>query len=64
MSHHQETRGRRFVPHVIKYPLFLLGLVIIIVGGVTGIKLGLGTTDEATIAVVGFVMMILGIIAE
>lgn len=62
MSH--QRHGRRILPHDLKYPLFLVGLVIVIAGGVGGIKMGLSTNTDAAIAVVGFVVMFLGIILE
>jgi len=62
MSHH--NHGKRILPHDFKYPLFLLGLFVIVAGGVGGIKMGIDTNDEVAITVVGFVMMFLGIILE
>jgi len=62
LSH--QKHGKRILPHDFKYPLFLLGLVIIILGGVGGIKLGLSTDQDVAIAAVGFVVMFLGIVLE
>jgi hypothetical protein len=62
LSH--QKHGKRILPHDFKYPLFLLGLFIIVAGGLGGIKLGLGTNQDVAIAVVGFVIMALGIILE
>ena len=62
MSHHNQ--GKRILPHDLKYPLFLLGFAVIIIGGLSGIKLGLGIYEDAAIAAVGFIMMLLGIILE
>jgi len=56
--------GKRILPHDFKYPLFLVGLLIIVGGGLGGIKLGLGVYRDAAIAAVGFVVMLLGIILE
>jgi hypothetical protein len=52
------------IPHDLKYPLFLIGLLIIVGGGLGGIKLGLATDQDLAIAAVGFVVMFLGIILE
>jgi hypothetical protein len=54
----------RILPHRFKYPLFLLGLFVIIAGGVGGIKLGLGADEEVGLAAVGFLIMMLGIVLE
>jgi len=58
------NHGKRILPHDLKYPLFLVGLAIIIFGGIGGVKVGLRTYEDVAIAVVGFVVMLLGIILE
>jgi hypothetical protein len=52
------------LPHDLKYPLFLIGLLIIVAGGVGGIQMGLSIDEDASIALAGFVVMFLGIILE
>jgi hypothetical protein len=42
----------------------LIGLVIIIAGGIGGIKVGLGTDQDVALVAVGFLIMFLGIILE
>ena len=48
----------------IKYPLFLIGLVIIIVGGLTVQHLALPLVADVATVVVGFVLLFLGIVLE
>jgi len=59
-----EKHGKRILPHDLKYPLFLIGLIIMIGGGLGGIKLGLGLYQDVAIAAVGFIVLFLGIILE
>jgi hypothetical protein len=59
-----ERHGKRILPHDFKYPLFFLGFLIIIAGGLGGIRLGLGIYEDVAIATVGFVILFLGIILE
>jgi len=56
--------GKRILPHDFKYPLFLIGLLIIVGGGLAGIKEGFAVSQDLGIAAVGFVIMTLGIILE
>jgi len=63
MSHHQ-THGRRILPHSLKYPLFFLGLLIIIVGGLGVQKIGAPLNVQVATAAAGFIIMILGIVLE
>ena len=46
---------------IFRYPLFLLGLLIIIVGGVLAIHFGAGTDVEVGITVVGFLSLFLSV---
>jgi hypothetical protein len=62
LSH--QKHGKRLLPHDFKYPLFLIGLLIIVGGGLGGIKEGLAVYQDLGIAAVGFVVMTLGIILE
>jgi len=47
-----------------KYPLFLLGLVVIIGGDLGATKIGLGLYQEVAISAIGFLIMVLGIVLE
>lgn len=58
------SQKNRFVLREIKYPLFLLGLVIMIIGGLTVQHLALPLAAEVATEVVGFVLLFLGIILE
>jgi len=62
LSH--QKHGKRILNHDFKYPLFLLGLLVIIGGGVGSVKLGLGVYQDVAIVAVGFFVMFLGIILE
>ncbi len=62
MSH--QNHGKRILPHDFKYPLFLLGLVVIIVGDIGATKVGLGLYQELAISAIGFLIMVLGIVLE
>jgi hypothetical protein len=48
----------------VKYPLFLLGLFVIIVGGLGAQHFGLPLSVDVAIVVVGFVLLFLGIVLE
>jgi len=60
----QRGAQRNIVRRSVKYPLFFLGLLIIIVGEISAVKLGLSTSFETVIAVAGFVVFLLGIVLE
>jgi hypothetical protein len=62
MSH--QNHGKRILPHDFKYPLFLLGLLVIIGSGIGAIKIGLGVYQEVAISAIGFLIMLLGIVLE
>ena len=53
---------KHLMPKELKYPLFFLGLLIIIVGGLTTIKLNMGLTASEAVAAVGFVLLLLSIV--
>lgn len=59
-----KSQKNRFALRELKYPLFLLGLVIMIVGGLTVQHLALPLAAEVATEVVGFVLLFLGIILE
>ncbi|MDG6997135.1 MAG: hypothetical protein JRN52_14535 [Nitrososphaerota archaeon] len=55
---------KHYLPHAIKYPLFFLGLLVLIGGGVGVQMAGLPLMAEVSTAVVGFVLLFLGIVLE
>jgi hypothetical protein len=48
---------RSLLPSVARYPIFFLGLLILIVGGVLGIRLDAPSYAEVTLAVIGFILL-------
>ena len=61
MGHRTE---KEIVPRSFKYPMFFLGLLIMIVGGLGAVKLDLSIQLEALIVAVGFLVLLLGIVLE
>ena len=55
---------KHYLPHSIKYGLFFLGLLILIGGGVGVQMVNLPLSAEIGTAVVGFVLLLLGIVLE
>lgn len=55
---------KHYLPHSMKYPLFFLGLLVLIVVGVGVQMAGLPLAAQAATAVVGFVLLFLGIVLE
>jgi small basic protein len=56
-------RERKFhFPQALRYPFFLIGLVIMIAGGVGAIRASLPVSVDVTVAVVGFVFLIIAIV--
>jgi len=47
-----------------KYPIFLLGMFIIIVGGIGVQHLGLPVSTEVATVALGFVLVVLGLLIE
>lgn len=60
----QRGRERNVIKRSLKYPLFFLGLLIIIAGEITAVQLKLQPAVEIIIAVAGFIVFLLGIILE
>lgn len=56
--------GKEIIPRALKYPLFFIGLFVIIVGTITVSKLGMSLEAEAATAGVGFLILVLGIVLE
>lgn len=49
-------------PQELRYPFFLIGLLIIIGGGLGAIKLDLPEMYDFTIAAVGFIFLVLAVV--
>ncbi len=59
MSHSQ---SKRLVSREMKYPIFILGLFIMIGGGLAVERLGLPLNAEVATVVIGFILFFLGIV--
>lgn len=63
---HMERHRRTHFPQVLRYPFFLIGLVILIGGGVGALKASLphstALTLDATVGIVGFIFLALAIV--
>ncbi|MDG7001027.1 MAG: hypothetical protein JRN15_18180 [Nitrososphaerota archaeon] len=55
---------KHYLPHSLKYALFFLGLLVLIVVGVGVQMAGLPLAAQAATAVAGFVLLFLGIVLE
>jgi hypothetical protein len=55
---------KHYVSHTIKYPLFFLGLLLLIVGEVAIQLTRPSLVAEAVMAVAGFALLFLGIVVE
>ncbi len=56
-------KERRFhFPQGLRYPFFLLGLVVMIAGGVGAIKTGLPVAADEIVATIGFVFLVIAIV--
>lgn len=58
----QQPPGRHAMPKILKYPLFFIGMLIIIGGGLGSQMLGLPLTATEIAAVVGFILLIISIV--
>ena len=56
-----EKERRSKIRPILRYPLFLLGLLIIVVGGALAIHFGSGTNVEVGVAAIGFVCLLLSV---
>ena len=56
-----EKEPKHRVPKVARYPLFMIGLVIMIFGGLAGVYANVPDTMEAGLVAVGFVFMVLSV---
>ena len=61
MSH---NHSKHLVRREMKYPIFLLGMFIIIVGGIGVQHLGLPVSTEVATVALGFVLVVLGLLIE
>jgi len=62
MPEKMKLPGKHFMPKDLKYPLFFLGLLIIIGGGLATIKLNMGLTASEAVAAIGFIVLMISII--
>jgi hypothetical protein len=56
----RERPGNAWV-QAARYPLFLLGLVILVIGELLARSAGVGVDGEAAVAVVGFLFLVLAV---
>jgi hypothetical protein len=56
----KETKKR--MPKGARYPTFLLGLVVLIVGGLIAQMYGMPVTVDITIGLVGFILLLLSVV--
>ncbi|MDG6907238.1 MAG: hypothetical protein JRN20_15800 [Nitrososphaerota archaeon] len=61
MSH---SHGKQLIPRHLKFPIFILGLFIMIGGSLVIERLGLPVEAVAGTAALGFVLFFLGIVLE
>ena len=52
----------RTMPKRARYPIFLLGLVVIIVGGIAGLSRGATVDTLGAIVLTGFALLVLSVI--
>ena len=50
--------SKQRMPKSLRYPLFLFGLVVVLVGGIGAYDLGATPTSLAVVAVVGLLLML------
>ena len=62
MPEKMKQPGKHFMPKELKYPLFFLGLLLIIGGGLATIKLDMGLAASEAVAAVGFIVLMISII--
>ena len=61
MSH---SKSKHLISREMKFPIFILGMFIIIGGGLTVQHLGLSVSIETATVVLGFILVFLGIVIE
>jgi hypothetical protein len=57
-----EKEHKSIIRPIFRYPLFLLGLVIVVLGEVLSTHSGAGTDVELVVAAVGLLSMVLSIV--
>jgi hypothetical protein len=58
------SHGKQLVSKEMKYPIFILGLFIMIGGGLAVQRLGLPLNAEVATVALGFILFFLGIVLE
>ena len=56
-----EREHKTMVRPVLRYPLFLVGLLILVVGGLLAVHFGAGTDAEVVIAAAGFLLLVFSV---
>lgn len=57
-----EREPRNRIPKAARYPLFLVGLIILVFGGLGGIQVHASSEVDAAIAVVGVAFVLLSVV--
>ena len=57
-----EKEPKNRLPKSARYPLFLVGLVILIFGGLVGMQMSAPAPEEAGIAIIGFAFVVLSVL--
>lgn len=58
---HLEKEPSHRVPKAARYPIFLVGLLIIILGELASVSYNAGTQTEAAVAALGFFFLLLSV---
>ncbi len=52
---------KNYMPAVLRYPIFFVGLLILIVGGVVALRLNAPLNTDVVLAVVGFILLAISV---
>ena len=55
-----ESRKER-MPSMARYPIFFLGLLVLIVGGIVGIRVNAPVNVDLVVGIVGFLLLLLSV---
>ncbi len=56
-----QSEEKRMVSSALRYPFFLIGLAILVLGELVGFELKVSAASELVIAIVGFLFLILSV---
>lgn len=59
---HMEKEKKGMLPKAARYPLFLIGLIILIGGGLGGQMVNFSTTTDFIVGAVGFIFLMLSVL--